>query len=54
MSKNFFIDTLLNSNYDNKKPPLSNYMNSYLHEQSFNSGKFDKEFLLLVSFHFYL
>ncbi|CAF4677439.1 unnamed protein product, partial [Rotaria magnacalcarata] len=36
MSKNFFIDTLLNSNHDNKKPSLL-YMNSYLNEQSFNS-----------------
>ncbi|CAF3053028.1 unnamed protein product [Rotaria socialis] len=36
MSKNFFIDTLLNSNHENKKPSLL-YTNSYLHEQSFNS-----------------
>ncbi|CAF2817918.1 unnamed protein product [Rotaria sp. Silwood2] len=36
MSKNFFIDALLNSNYDNQKRS-SLYINSYLHEQSLNS-----------------
>ncbi|CAF1002891.1 unnamed protein product [Rotaria sordida] len=37
MSKNFFIDALLNNNHDNQKRSSSLYMNSYLHEQSLNS-----------------
>ncbi|CAF3720370.1 unnamed protein product [Rotaria sp. Silwood1] len=36
MSKNFFIDALLNSNHNNQKRS-SLYINSYLHEQSLNS-----------------